>query len=73
MELPHVTTYPPVINSGIRRGEMILITALPRTGLHKSDLIGHLARQMYTEGKWSKEQFEEFCKLRQQQLGLLGL
>lgn len=68
-----VATYPPVIGGGFRRGDMILITALPRTGLPKSDLTGHLARRMYTEGKWSKEQFEEFCKLRLQQLDPLGL
>lgn len=69
----HVPVFPPVIGGGITRGQMVLITALPRTGLPKSDLTGHLARRLYIEGKWSKEQFEEFCQLRQRQLDPLGL
>ena len=29
----HVPVFPPVIGGGITRGQMVLITALPRTGL----------------------------------------
>lgn len=66
-------TYPPDFGSGIRRGQFILFTALPRTGLPKSDLVGHLARRMYVEGKWTKEQFVQFCQRRLNQLDPLGL
>lgn len=66
-------TYPPDFGNGIRRGQSVLFTAFPRTGLPKSDMIGYLARQMYTQGKWTKEQFQEFCQQRLNQLDPMGL
>lgn len=69
-----IFTLPPIINTGLKRGEFALQMVMPHAGTPiKSDFVGGLVRQMHADGKITDQQLEDFYKKRLEKMAPFGL